>query len=410
MRNISVTSFIHVLFLLVLMVLLVAFSYFNVATQDERKPRNVARYKPISDSFLFRKKIDTTDIQLKKFYDDYRIKPVSTIDIFPEIEKSGETIFESSTIYGRFRVFKTAKNRYLYIQRLDYTQMFVDNQLTYYEEIYKTIVAISITMGLLLLVVYIMILRKLAPLKKLHKQIEQFASGDLEINIEHQSSDEIGVIAHSFDKAIGHIRQLMSSKNLFMRNIMHELKTPITKGRIISETIDDQVSKRFLISAFDRMNELINDLADVERITMYNFEPTKEHIWISDVVERTEDVLMTDTKKYDIDIINRPIYTDKKLLSIVLKNLLDNGIKYSTDAHVSMTARGNKMEIRSKGDMLKEDLEYYTEPFSQNEKRSNGFGLGLYIVNNILEKLNYQFQYHYDSNKQENIFTVIINN
>jgi len=410
MKNISVTSFIHVLFLLVLAVLLVAFYYFSVATQDERKPRNVARYKPISDSFLFRKEINASDVQLKKFYDDYRIEPVSTVDVFPEIEKSGETIFESTTIYGKFRVFKTTDNRYLYIQRLDYTQMFIDSQLSYYEEIYNTIVAISIAIGVLFIIVYIMILRKLAPLKKLHKQIEQFAAGDLDINIEYQSQDEIGVIAQSFDKAIGHIRQLISSKNLFMRNIMHELKTPITKGRIISDTIDDQMSKKFLISAFDRMNELINDLADVERITMYNFEPTKEQMWLSDIIERTETVLMADKQKYDIEIIDRPIYTDKKLLSLVLKNLLDNGIKYSTDAHVKITSQGNRLEIKSKGEILKEDLSYYTEPFSQNEKRSSGFGLGLYIVNNILEKLNYNLEYHYDKENQENIFSVIINN
>ena len=409
MKNISVTSFIHVLFLLVLTILVAAFYYFKVATQDERRPRNVARYKPISDSFLFRRTINTKDIKLKKFYNDYRIEPVSIKDVYPEIEQSGETIFESTTIYGRFRVFKTAQNRYIYVQRSDYTQMFIDNQLSYYEEIYKTIVIISAVIGILFIIMYIMILRKLTPLKKLHKQIEQFAAGDLDTKIEYQGNDEIGAIAHSFDKAIGHIKQLMSSKNLFMRNIMHELKTPITKGRIISETIDDDISKKFLISAFDRMNELITDLADVERITMYNFEPTKEDTWLSDVIRRTEDVLMADKQKYDIKIVDRPLYTDIKLLSIVLKNLLDNGIKYSTDGHVSLSSIGNKLEIRSKGEKLKEKLDFYVEPFTQNEKRSSGFGLGLYIVNNILEKLENEFQYHYDTKKKENVFSIVIN-
>ncbi len=409
MKNISVTSFIHVLFLLVLSILVAAFYYFKVATQDERRPRNVARYKPISDSFLFRRTIKTKDIKLKKFYNDYRIEPVAIKDVHQEIEKSGETIFESTTIYGRFRVFKTAQHRYIYVQRFDYTQMFIDNQISYYEEIYKTIVIISAVIGMLFATMYIMILRKLIPLKRLHKQIEQFAAGDLDTKIEYHGNDEIGTIAHSFNKAISHIKQLMSSKNLFMRNIMHELKTPITKGRIISETIEDTVSKKFLISAFDRMNELISDLADVERITMYNFEPTKKETLLSDVVKRTEDVLMTDKEKYTINIIDRPLYTDTKLLAIVLKNLLDNGIKYSTDGHVSLIGTGNKIEVRSKGEKLKETLDFYIEPFSQNEKRSSGFGLGLYIVNNILEKLGNEFRYHYDMQKEENVFNITIN-
>ncbi len=71
-----------------------------------------------------------------------------------------------------------------------------------------------------------------------------------------------------------------------MRNIMHELKTPITKGRIIIETIDDDMAKRVLKNAFERMNELISDLAEVERVTMYNFTPECEDTTLSDVMEK----------------------------------------------------------------------------------------------------------------------------
>jgi len=346
--------------------------------------------------------------KLKRFYDDYKIEPIPTKEALKEIEKNGETIFEGQTIYGRFRVFKTPEHYYIYVQRLGYTQMFEDNQSNYYDGIYKLVLSIGGAMFFLFLLIYIMILRKLYPLKRLHKQIEQFAEGNLDIKIDNQGGDEIGKIAQSFDKAIAHIRQLISSKNLFMRNIMHELKTPITKGRIVSETIDDPMAKKILIRAFERMNELISDLADVERITMYNFEPTKAYIMLSDVLDRAEKVLMTDREKYTIKVTDRTLYTDKKLLALTLKNLMDNGIKYGADRHVTVISIGNRLEVRSKGAALKETFSFYTEPFSQDEKRSHGFGLGLYIVNNILEKLGYVFKYHYDTKAEENVFSIVM--
>jgi len=407
-KHISVTSFIHLLFLLVLSVFLVAFYFFHTATEESRKPQKITRYKPISDSFLFRENLKLASGKLKQFYNDYKIEPVQTKKVLEEIEKSGKTIFEGQTIYGRFRVFQTPKHNYIYVQRLGYTQMFVDNQSNYYDRIYTLVLSIGGGMLLFFLIIYIMILRKLYPLKRLHKQIEQFADGNLDIHIDNQGSDEIGKIAQSFDKAIGHIRQLISSKNLFMRNIMHELKTPITKGRIVSETIDDPVAKKILIRAFERMNELISDLADVERITMYNFEPTKAHIMLKDVMERAEKVLMAEGERYTLNITDRPLYTDKKLLALSLKNLMDNAIKYGKDKHATVTSIGNRIEVRSKGEALKEAFSFYIEPFSQEEKRSHGFGLGLYIVNNILEKLGYVFKYHYDKKTGENVFLIVM--
>ncbi len=141
---------------------------------------------------------------------------------------------------------------------------------------------------------------------------------------------------------------------------------------------------------------------------MYNFLQKFQDTTLSEVMEKSVKVLMADTTKYKIDIKDRNIYTDSKLLALVLKNLMDNGIKYSPDKFVKVKNIGNKIEVRSKGKPLKEKLSYYTEPFSQEEKRSQGFGLGLYIVTNVIEKLNHGFRYRYDKERGDNVFEVII--
>ena len=406
MKNVSVTTFIHVIFAIALIVLGATFYYLLSSGQQQRHLQKINRYKIIADHFLTREEFDRNSTAFKKLLKGYHLQPIDPKSVQKEIEQSGTTIFSGRSVYGNVRVFQTKQNYYILVERYDYTLMLKD--LHPQDYIYELLLTIALILGILLLFMYVMVLRKLYPLKKLHRQIERFAAGDLEVKIDEQGGDEIGKIAQSFDKAIRHIKQLMSSKNLFMRNIMHELKTPITKGRIIVETIDDPMAKQVLVNAFERMNELISDLAEVERITMYNFEPQMEDTTLAKVIERTERVLMADAKRYEIRCDDRPLHTDIKLLALVLKNLMDNGIKYSPDKHVRVQSVGNRIEVRSVGEPLKEDLSFYTEPFSQEEKRSHGFGLGLYIVANILEKLGYGFRYRYDKERGENVFEVII--
>ncbi len=406
MKNISVTTFVHIIFGIVVIVLGVTFYYLISSSEHQRKLQQINRYKVISDNFLTNEKLTLDSPHLKKLYKTYRLKPIKIEDVKDEIAKHGITIFSGKSIYGDVRIFKTQEQYYIYVERFDYNLMMQDQRPQGY--ISELFVTIAIVLVLILLFMYIAVLKKLYPLKKLHSQIEQFADGNLDIKIDYEGNDEIGKIAKSFDKAIRHIKHLISSKNLFMRNIMHELKTPITKGRIIIETIDDDMAKSVLKNAFERMNELISDLAEVERITMYNFAPEMHKTTLSNVMERTKRVLMADPQKFEINIIDREIYTDEKLLGLVLKNLMDNGIKYSPDHFVKVVTVGNRIEVRSKGEPLKEKLSYYIEPFSQEEKRSHGFGLGLYIVSNVVEKLNYSFRYRYDKERGENVFEVIL--
>jgi two-component system OmpR family sensor kinase len=382
------------------------FYYLLSAGEEQRKLQQVNRYKIIADHFLTEEKFSRDNPAYKKLLKSYHLEPVLLEKVKKEIEATGKTIFSGRSVYGNVRVFQTKDNYYILIERYDYEVMLHDLRPRGYA--YELILTIATILGVLLLFMYAMVLRKLYPLRKLHRQIEQFAAGDLDVRIDEMGEDEIGKIARSFDKAIRHIKQLMSSKNLFMRNIMHELKTPITKGRIIVETIDDEMAKTVLTNAFERMNELISDLAEVERITMYSFAPEKRETTLREVMERTERVLMADPQKYEVRYTDRPLHTDVKLLALVLKNLLDNGIKYSPDHHVRLVSVGNRIEVRSVGEPLKEDLSFYTEPFSQEEKRSHGFGLGLYIVANILEKLGYGFRYRYDKDTGENVFEVIM--
>ncbi len=408
MKNISVTTFLHTIFILALLVISLTFYALLTATQDQRHFQQISRYKYIADTFLTLNNITKNSPEIKNLYKKQSLSIVPIKKIKKEIEDKGETIFSGSSIYGKVRVFKVKKDFYIYVERFNFELMLKDNHP--FDRTTQLIFTIAVVLVLVILVIYIMVIRKIAPLNKLNKQIEQFGKGDLNVKITYEGDDEIARIAKSFDKAIKHIRQLISSKNLFMRNIMHELKTPITTSRIAAESIDDEMTKKILVRSFDRMNELIEDLAQIERITMYTFTPEKKLWSLNEIFELTEKMLLKDKKHFDFNYNkNCTIHTDRSLLALVLKNLIDNGIKYSPNHFATVTHIGNKIAVKSKGDKLKEDISYYTEPFFQEEKRSSGFGLGLYIVTNVLEKLEYGFRYRYNEEAKENIFEIILN-
>ncbi len=78
-------------------------------------------------------------------------------------------------------------------------------------------------------------------------------------------------IAKSFANAIEFIKNQSISKNLFMRNMMHELRTPITKGMIIAQTLPNVKDKQILQNAFERMNNIIKELSTVEKKSLQIF-------------------------------------------------------------------------------------------------------------------------------------------
>ena len=92
------------------------------------------------------------------------------------------------------------------------------------------------------------------------------------------------------------------------------------------------------------------------------------------------------------------IKVDFKLFTVAIKNMIDNGIKYSDDNFVKISANFKSIQFASLGQKLPNELSYYIEPFTQGEKYSpQSFGLGLYIVDSILDAHNMKLQYEYSN-------------
>jgi two-component system OmpR family sensor kinase len=392
MRNISIIAFVNAVFVIAFLGVVSTYFLFSKMEEERVLEYQKQRYTLIANTFLSALQFFPQESELQKRYRYFLVEPVDKKDS-AYILKNAKPILYEDSIFGTVHVLELKNNHYIYIQIFEYKLLLKDMK----PKKNRVLIAFMLLLffSAILFFIYFALLKKLSPLKELNFEVQKFANGDLNPNIRDYGSDEIGEIAKSFKVAIESIKKHIESKNLFMRNMMHELKTPITKGRIVVENIEDMEDRDVLIGSFERMNEIITDLAKVEKFTSkcIPFHPKSYSFKL--LVQKASELLMLKDDSIILEFDDFDIVVDEEYFVVVLKNLIDNGIKFSKDKKVTIRADKEKIKILSKGDSLKHPLSYYIEPFSQEQKRSSGFGLGLYIVKSILDRHNIGFNYRY---------------
>ncbi|XOB61964.1 ArsS family sensor histidine kinase [Campylobacterota bacterium DY0563] len=403
-RNISISAFINTIFILALIAISLTFTIFIKLDKQRYNITMQKKYELVAENLLKTLDFAPSKSGIKSILEQFKMNQLEDNEFTLKILNEAKPILMRQNSKGMYRIFSYEDNLYTYVQRDGYNLMLQDAQ-NYTYNLLIIALAIALSLGILFSL-YFILKRKLKPLRNLNREIKKFSEGDLNVRIKSNSSDEIGTIAKTFDEAITHINNQTKSKELFMRNMMHELKTPITKAMFIAETLDDDKKRETLQRAFKRMDDIIKELAMVEKLTSNNTAVYKEPTSFFKIYKRTIEIALLSPEKISSKINDFKLNADTAMLSVALKNLIDNGIKFSPNKHVVLKANKHRIDIISQGEKLKYDLEYYTEAFSQEEKRSDGFGLGLYIVKTIANLHGYKLIYKH--NQGSNIFSILI--
>ncbi|EAI5560368.1 HAMP domain-containing histidine kinase [Campylobacter lari] len=310
----------------------------------------------------------------------------------------GEKVFRINSLYGSFSSIIYHNQIFFYVERLNTKHLYELNASTRLEYLFL----LSFFFSLILIVfLYFSVLRSLMPLKILKKKIKNISAGKIEPLSEYsQINDEISEISFEFDHAINKIQELVKSRQFFLRMIMHELKTPIGKGRIVCEMLDNQKQKDRLVAIFERLELLIDEFGKIEKVLSRNCQLNLQTYHLSLILEQAEDYLMRDDFYQKVKISYKEdtmIIADLELFSLMLKNLIDNAIKYSDDKACEIICSGDYIIIRNKGMQLKKTFDYYLKPFVREQNTQvEGMGLGLYIINNICNLHGYNLTYSYE--------------
>ena len=390
-------------FLITSLLLIVSFVFLLSHENFKKNEQIFERYKPIikmvsGKKFYFDKDFhkNLLDMNYELFESKEEIKNILSNNkkiIFARSNKHNET----------FKIFEIDGKIYLFFEKLDTQILIKDLESKNLTNSFYTIF-VFVSLLVVITILYINTLKKLLPLKELKDKVINFGDEKFDFELSNSSSkDEVTLLANEFKKSAIKLKNIKESRNIFIRNIMHELKTPITKGKFLLqlEKSDENIEKLKMV--FNRLESLINEFATIEELISQNRVLEKKSYFLEDLLDNAKDILMIDDNCVKNSYENIKLNVNFKLFSIAIKNLIDNAIKYSNDKKVEVLTQNEDILFVNSGKKLEGDFEKYLEPF-YSKSSNESFGLGLYIVFNILKANGYNLLYKYEDGK--NIFII----
>ena len=200
-------------------------------------------------------------------------------------------------------------------------------------------------------------------------------------------------------------------KKDFIANVSHELKTPLAAMKLSLETLEEECKDnpsagKFLKKAMERvkyMNQLIEDLITLSMLESVNFQMRPVEIKLLPFTKRIVSDLSEFAEKKGVTInLDIPedavLFVDEKMFHAILKNLIDNAIKYNKEngrVNISYRELRNEVEISVCDTGIgipRSHIPFIFERFYRvdrsRSRKLGGTGLGLSIVKLAVEKLN----------------------
>lgn len=265
----------------------------------------------------------------------------------------------------------------------------------------KAILLIIAAISVLTLILYFALRWIFGPIKSISKDIEEISRGNLNTRIIINRSDELGRLADSINQMKEKISGMINSKESLLIDVSHELRSPLTRIKLACEFIDDEKLKIKINEDVNELESMVKGLLDTYRSENAGVEIKKEKTDLSELLIRIITKFNTDRLHY-INVMKECfVNADKNGMETVLRNVIDNSLKYSDDKPVTVKLSGNndsaKLTVKDEGKGIdKNDLEKIFEPFYRTDKSRNkktqGYGLGLSLVKKILDSHGLQYE------------------
>ncbi|MCB7317384.1 cell wall metabolism sensor histidine kinase WalK [Lacrimispora sp. 210928-DFI.3.58] len=249
----------------------------------------------------------------------------------------------------------------------------------------------------------------MAPFGKLQLAFDRVAQGDLDADIMVDTYRETKQLSESVQKSLGKLRAVDQSRQEFVSNVSHELKTPITSIRVLAdslmgmEDVPVELYREFMTDIsdeIDRENQIIEDLLmlvkmDKSAESQMNLEQVSINGELEQVLKRLRPI----AKRKNVELILESFRevtadVDRVKMSLAITNLVENAVKYNVDSGwVRVTLDADHkffyITVADSGIGIPEDcIDHIFERFFRVDKARSrevgGTGLGLSITKNVI--------------------------
>jgi len=256
------------------------------------------------------------------------------------------------------------------------------------------------------------------PMKNLEKSLDAIIRESESVLPEVKSYVELESISSKFNEVIGKLHSIDESRQEFVSNVSHELKTPLTSMKVLadslngSEDVPIEMYKEFMLDIgeeIDRETKIINDLLSLVRMDKSGAVLNISAVNINELIEHILKRLKPIAEKSDIEVVYesfRPVVAevDEVKFTLVVTNLVENAIKYNNEGgwvHISLNSDHQYFYIKVEDNGLgipEDSVEHIFERFYRADKSHSreigGTGLGLAITKSSIAMHNGEIKVH----------------
>lgn len=261
----------------------------------------------------------------------------------------------------------------------------------------------------------IKIVRDITEQKKLEKELHAYTV-NLEKTVEERTRDlkttneELKQRSFEIEKANEELRSLDNMKDSMIRDVTHELKSPVAQvqmaidlwiGEVNKEKMDKEKGKRLnkiIDDNIQRLKKTIQSILDLSVLESGRVAYQKENLDLEELINQVTAGLKLLAEKKKLSLTTRipdklpEVLGDRTEITRVISNLIDNAIKYSESGEIVVSAlrRPRKIEISVKDQGIglitpKGNYDKLFDRFFQERPSSEGSGVGLAICKKIVE-------------------------
>ncbi|MCI5858026.1 MAG: HAMP domain-containing histidine kinase [Agathobacter sp.] len=267
-----------------------------------------------------------------------------------------------------------------------------------------TILMVLVSLFIFFGILYVIYLVR--PLHKVSQGIDEIQKGYGADKLEVTDYTETIQICTKFNEMLSSMRVMDESRQEFVSNVSHELKTPLTSMKVLADSINSmpdaplEMYQEFMgdiTNEIDRETKIINDLLSLVKMDKSAADMNITTVNINELLEQILKRLQPIADKQKVELVLesfRPITADvdEVKLTLAITNLVENGIKYNRDdgegwVHVSLNADHQYFYLKVEDSGIgipEESLDLIYERFYRVDKSHSreigGTGLGLAIT------------------------------
>ena len=269
-------------------------------------------------------------------------------------------------------------------------------------------VIIGIAMILLAMFSVFLADRMVRPIHKITGAIENVTEGYSDDVLHVDTFTETRQLSEAFNKMLGRLKILDESREEFVSNVSHELKTPMTSMKVLADSLLEQdnvpveMYQEFMqdiAKEIDRENQIITDLLSLVKMDRSGQTMNIQTMNINDLLEQILKRLKPIAEKKNVEMVMesfRPVNAeiDETKLTLAVSNLVENAIKYNREngwVHVSLNADHKYFYVKVEDSGIgipEQDQAHIFERFYRVDKSHSreigGTGLGLAIARNAV--------------------------